>query len=344
MPVIVSVIVPVYNVENYLHRCVESLMNQTFSDYEILLIDDGSTDDSSKICDEVAQKYDKVKVFHKRNGGLGSARNYGLSYANGNYVCFIDSDDIVRETYIEKLLKAITESNADISICGYEYRLGKHSIINQSKDRVCTGAELLREFSCGNALCNFAWNKMFKIDLINRMEILYSARHCAEDMYFNCYYYRLIKKAVFIHEALYVYYVNFNSLTMRRREGFWDDMLLVYNAFSETAQIRNLEPCYSDNLYIVLLRNCILNFYKKPKTSLREFIKYADDELNGNCTKSIHPDINKLQCIDRLIYKYMSSKSYKKVHCLMIISRILKLKFFLIYSKIRSATSNGNGI
>lgn len=342
MPVIVSVIVPVYNVEKYLYRCVESLMNQTFSDYEILLIDDGSTDDSGSICDELAEKYDEVEVFHKKNGGLGSARNYGLSYANGDYVCFVDSDDTVRETYIEKLFKAITESNADISICGYEYRSGKHSTINQSKDRVCTCDELLREFSCGNALCNFAWNKMFKIDLISHMEMLYSDRHCAEDMYFNCYYYRLIKKAIFIHEALYVYYVNFDSLTMSRREGFWNDMLLVYNAFSETAKIKNLEPCYADNLYVVLLRNCILNFYKKPKTSLKEFTHYVDDKLNEISIKSIHPDVNKLQRIDCLIFKYMFSKSYKKIHWLMIISIILKSKFSLIYSKIRSSTANGN--
>ena len=96
-----SVIVPVYNVEKYITRCVESLTGQSFQDYEILLIDDGSTDKSGILCDEIEKGYDKVKTYHKRNGGLASARNYGLKCAEGKYVVFVDSDDWVTDDFLE---------------------------------------------------------------------------------------------------------------------------------------------------------------------------------------------------------------------------------------------------
>lgn len=89
----ISVIVPVYNVEKYLSRCIDSIISQTFSDFELILVDDGSTDSSGKICDEYGKKDGRVKVIHKRNGGLSSARNCGLENAKGNYICFVDSDD-----------------------------------------------------------------------------------------------------------------------------------------------------------------------------------------------------------------------------------------------------------
>ena len=99
----ISVIVPVYNTEKYLHRCVDSILAQTFTDFELLLIDDGSTDSSGAICDESAQKDSRVRVFHKENGGVSSARNLGLDKAKGKWVTFVDSDDWIKESFLNKL-------------------------------------------------------------------------------------------------------------------------------------------------------------------------------------------------------------------------------------------------
>ena len=99
----ISVIVPVYNTEKYLHRCVDSILAQTFTDFELLLIDDGSTDSSGAICDEYAQKDSRVRVFHKENGGVSSARNLGLDKAKGKWVTFVDSDDWIKESFLNKL-------------------------------------------------------------------------------------------------------------------------------------------------------------------------------------------------------------------------------------------------
>ena len=100
---LISVVVPVYNVEKFLDRCMANLLSQTYKDYEILLIDDGSKDSSGALCDRYAAICDNVRVFHKDNGGLGSARNYGIKHAKGNYVCFIDSDDQVTKEYLYHL-------------------------------------------------------------------------------------------------------------------------------------------------------------------------------------------------------------------------------------------------
>ena len=105
----ISVIVPIYNVEKYLIKCIESIINQTYKDLEIILVDDGSTDSSGKICDEFATKDNRIKVIHKKNGGLSSARNIGLDICKGNYISFIDSDDYIELDMYEKMIKIIVK-------------------------------------------------------------------------------------------------------------------------------------------------------------------------------------------------------------------------------------------
>ena len=116
----ISVIVPVYNVENYLHECIDSILNQTFKDFELILVDDGSTDNSGKICDEYAINDKRVRVYHKENGGQSSARNLGISKANTIWIAFIDSDDVVHPRMIEYLKKAIDDNNIKLSACAHK--------------------------------------------------------------------------------------------------------------------------------------------------------------------------------------------------------------------------------
>ena len=111
----ISVIVPVYNVQDYLSECVQSILNQTFSDFELLLIDDGSTDHSGEIADQLEDLDPRIQVYHKKNGGLSDARNYGLERAQGEYLAFIDSDDYVAANYLETLINLIVEYSADAS-------------------------------------------------------------------------------------------------------------------------------------------------------------------------------------------------------------------------------------
>lgn len=117
----ISIIVPIYNVEKYLPKCIESIINQTYTDLEILLIDDGSTDNSGLICDKYASIDNRIKVIHKKNGGVSSARNIGLNEANGNYIAFVDSDDYIEKNMYEKMISIINKYNVDIVSCNYNH-------------------------------------------------------------------------------------------------------------------------------------------------------------------------------------------------------------------------------
>ena len=115
----ISVIVPVYNVEQYLERCVDSIINQTYKNLEIILVNDGSTDNSGKLCDELAKRDDRIRVIHKENGGLSDARNTGIEEAEADLIGFIDSDDYIDENMYELLIDNLRETNADLSMCGH---------------------------------------------------------------------------------------------------------------------------------------------------------------------------------------------------------------------------------
>ena len=117
---LISIIVPIYNVEQYLNRCIESLVNQTYTNLEILLIDDGSTDNSGKLAEKWISNDQRIKVYHKKNGGLSDARNYGIKYAKGKYLSFVDSDDYVDMRFIEILYKTCIETNTKIATIGIQ--------------------------------------------------------------------------------------------------------------------------------------------------------------------------------------------------------------------------------
>ena len=156
----VSVIVPVYKAENYLHRCVDSLLAQTFQDYEILLVDDGSPDRSGEICDEYAKKDSRVRVFHKANGGVSSARQCGMDNARGEYTIHADPDDWVEPEMLEELYKKAKEDNADIVVCDfYEEYIGKQYYRKQQTSVIAE--EVISGFFSGklHAAC---WNKLIK--------------------------------------------------------------------------------------------------------------------------------------------------------------------------------------
>ena len=125
----ISVIMPVYNVEEFLVACMESLVNQTFRDYEIIAVDDGSTDASAEILDSYARQYDFIRVIHKKNEGQAKARNLAIQQARGEYLSFIDSDDFVKPEFLEKLYRACEETGADIAYCYYYFRGSKNGLL-----------------------------------------------------------------------------------------------------------------------------------------------------------------------------------------------------------------------
>lgn len=180
---LISIVVPVYNVEKYIHRCVDSILAQTYTNLEIILINDGSADNSGKICDEYAQKDARINVIHKRNGGPSSARNEGIDIASGKYLSFIDSDDWVAANFIEVLLKTIMKFNTKIACTGYYFVNPNNTLAvdvsdKNNKERIITSNLILEE--CFSNLGFYACNKLFAKELFD--DIRFPAGKLFEDM------------------------------------------------------------------------------------------------------------------------------------------------------------------
>ena len=160
----ISIVVPIYKVEKYLRRCIESLINQDYPDIEIILVDDGSPDNCGTICDEYAQKDARIKVVHQQNGGLSAARNAGIDIAQGDYLMFVDSDDWVEPNYCSEALNKAKDNNCDIVVFGYNNIYKYHIDITQRKEKLFKSIDAIIELH-GGQIESFAWNKIYKADL-----------------------------------------------------------------------------------------------------------------------------------------------------------------------------------
>ena len=221
----VSVIIPVFNVEDYLDRCLESVANQSFSDMEIILVDDKSTDSSGLICDNWSEKDRRIRVIHKETKeGLGFARNTGLDAASGEYVVFVDSDDYITPNMVEKCYNRMEEESADLCICMNSLELGNGYIekINYTGSKLVFDCEEIREellpsmINMKSGIFPTAWGKMFSLKVFNDNNIRFPSERvlALEDVYFDLMLYKHLNKAVVIPEQHYFYNMtNPHSLT-----------------------------------------------------------------------------------------------------------------------------------
>ena len=204
----ISVIVPVYKVEDYLNECVESIVRQSYTNLEIILVDDGSPDNCGKMIDEWAIRDERIVALHKENGGLGDARNYGFAHSTGEYIAFIDSDDYVDEKYFEKLLSALTKNDADMAGCRfYRNNLEGEGFLYPSKDNSFDFCVSQKEYmeKVYNNFGNFcvAWAKLYKRCVIKEKQFpkvrICEDALCVRDIAFRC------NKVAWIQDALYMY-------------------------------------------------------------------------------------------------------------------------------------------
>lgn len=210
----ISIIVPIYNVEKYLDRCIKSILSQTFKDFELILINDGSTDESSNICEKYKGLDNRIVVIHKENGGLSSARNVGLDIAKGKYIGFVDSDDYIDENMYYELYRSITKNNSDISICKFikVYNNNKVNLINNNLLEVnYSNIEALQELYKNNSVDFIvAWNKLYRSKLIKEFRYPLGRKHEDEFIIHKLLY--RCNKVTYINKELYYYYQRENSI------------------------------------------------------------------------------------------------------------------------------------
>ena len=208
---LISVIVPVYNVEEYLQECFEAISNQTYKNIEIILVDDGSTDGSGKLCDSIAENNERVKVIHKSNGGLSSARNTGISTALGELISFIDSDDFPRKNMIENLHKCMKENNADVVCCDFSSSETVEKCGNEVN--VFTSEEAISRLLDDYGYKCYAWNKLYKKELFEK--IRYPEGEFFEDIKTTFKIFKNAKIICYLHSDLYFYRTRQDSITNR---------------------------------------------------------------------------------------------------------------------------------
>jgi glycosyltransferase involved in cell wall biosynthesis len=215
----ISVIVPVYKVEQYLSKCIESILNQSFTDFELLLIDDGSPDNSGKICDEYAFKDKRITVFHKQNEGVSSSRNLGIENAVGEWICFVDSDDWIEKDAFQEIICSIEERKVDLVIWGYKLVYPKYSreinvpysgffSLKSEIDDLLIKCDLqkLLESTC---------NKLYSTNIIKKNSIRFDPKmSLMEDSKFNWIYFDFVKSVFSIQQSFYNYRLNHNKTSL----------------------------------------------------------------------------------------------------------------------------------
>lgn len=314
MKPIVSIIIPLYNAEKYLRKCLDSILKQTFKDFEILLVNDGSTDGSEVICKEYCQKDSRVKLFCKDNGGVSSARNLGLENSSGDYISFIDSDDYVKPNFIESLYNRMPD--CDYVLCGYIKlftdgatkcypEIGVPILNREQIEQIIKN--IVFEDSPYNGLYS-VFNKMYRREFIAdlRFDI---KRHHGEDWWFNLCLYDKSQKIGVIEDCLYYYSIsnNANSLSKKFNYNYIDHLLYSYSQILPFAAKYNLSM---EDLRAQYIHN-IFNHITKAQICLSksEFEKFYSNMISDAKLMTLFNENSKLTSKDAWLKASIKSKS-----------------------------------
>ncbi len=277
---LISVIVPIYNVEKYLTECIESIINQTYKNIEILLINDGSTDNSGRICDEYSKKDERIKVIYKENGGLSEARNYGIDIANGEYIAFVDSDDYISDMFIENLYKAIIENNTEVSQCNFTKVTDTNEEIEKrgynDKIKIKSGYEMIKDLYTNHWENIVAWNKLYSKKLFENLRYPVGKIHEDEFTIYKILY--VTKSVAIVEENLYKYRQNVNSIMGTQFKLQRLDILKAFEERIKFFEQKDENELYEMSLvaYLGKLRECYVKtrkYIKRSKDIQKEIVK-----------------------------------------------------------------------
>lgn len=302
---LVSIIIPVYNSHRTLYKCVDSVLNQLFKDWELLLIDDGSTDGSGKICEEYASKDKRIKVFHKENGGVSSARNLGIDNSNGLWLTFIDSDDWVENGYMSDLL---LDQNIDFVATYYVAEGWKNWVSLPFVDRVYN-LENMHYFldECILKLI-FPFGKLFKKDIIDKYKLRFDKKlSYGEDTLFVYNYLRYINSARVTSQSMYHYICNsVGSLSKERHSwSLYSDLIdLLCNSINSLEQRFEWDGCYVRYICVRDIYKRYLNFLKEDNL-LRSIRELRSVCKNNNVLESLKYSLDEDLTLKRRIFNIM---------------------------------------
>ncbi len=338
----VSVIVPIYKVEAYLEKCIKSIQNQTYTDLEIILVDDGSPDRCGAICDRYAEEDARIKVIHKENGGLSDARNKGLDIAAGEYILFVDSDDYIHPQMVEMLLEQLQTTDADIAVCRFkqvqeneevrfeDFISGRTEGTSVKELEVFEGQAIVENLQYKNLLTVVAWNKLYKAELFEKLR--YPKGRIHEDEFLIHHILHLCKKTVYIETELYYYLQRTGSIMGEIKfEGVRDGWI----AYEE--RLAFLQKCNYERMVLFTklhMLHYICKFYQKMENRTeaeaflcewrRKFAElYEDKGVQENLTKE-QLQVYKCFVIKPQLYYNKKIRLEKREACVQKIKKTLK--------------------
>lgn len=281
----ISVVLPIYNVKEYLEKCVKTVCNQTYTNLEIILVDDGSTDGCAEICDELQKTDARIKVIHKVNGGLSDARNVGTMQATGEYISYIDSDDYVKPTYIEYLYKLIKKYGCKMSLCTHiiSHENGNNDEIGDGTDELLSAEKCLERMLYHDVIDTSAWAKLYHIDLAKKF--LYPKGKLFEDIGNTYRFFIESGKIACGYEPQYYYMIRSNSIVtgsfnMRKldllemTDQMAEDVVRVYPSLKDAVLRRRVYARFSTLNQMkntkdhVEVRNDLIHFIKAHKAEV----------------------------------------------------------------------------
>ena len=337
---VVSVVLPIYNVEKYLNRCVKSVINQSYKNLEIILVDDGSPDNCPTLCDEWEKKDNRIKVVHKKNAGLGYARNTGIENATGEYICFFDSDDYIALDTIEKAYNLATQEKSDMVVFGFcnvkpNGATGK-AVIPHTEKTTFSGKEVQDVFLADligpdvkngkqTDLWMSAWACLYSLEMIQKASWRFVSEReiISEDIYSLLELYKYVNRVSVLSEALYFYCENAGSLTHTYKKDRYNKIKSFYKACHQLATENNYSDNVKDRLSYPYLSNTIAAMKMivgadQITTLKREQLKQIidDDTLQNVLSKA---NIQKEKKARKLLLVAVKKKKYSFVYWLMLI-------------------------
>ena len=295
---LITVVVSVYNMGHLLPKAITALTNQTYKNFEIIIVDDGSTDDSGVVCDNCAKLDARIRVVHKENGGISSARNCGIKNANGEFIIFPDPDDWVEQNYLETLIKLHSEYNSDLEISGYCIDDGNKSIAyKKSVEKSLLGKDsALVMLMKPSEFCGFAWNKLYHLDIIRKNDLLFDTElGMAQDLHFAFRYLCFCEKIAYDTTPTYHYFQHVGGvtnakspLTKRKISGLKTYEKIAELAGDEYPKVRNsaFSTIFNMSMHFLYIYNYSKMkdkaLLKLLKANLRKYKKYffGDDRYS----------------------------------------------------------------
>lgn len=320
----ISIVVPMYNAKNSIKRCVDSIINQTYSNIEIIVVDDGSNDGSYNICRKEFQENKNVHLYHKENGGVSSARNYGITKCHGQYIAFVDPDDYIEKDMYQKLYNSIQKNKSDIAMCGYircTKRYKDYSLFSYTKDTI-SGLELLKDIYNYRTM-GVLWNKLFcakKIKLLFDNEV-----HFCEDVLFLTQI--CIKEVTIsvVNEGLYYYEMNEESLSSGK---FNERKFTIIKSLEQIGKIVEKSSVCKDACFFI--SSTLVYVY----TNLFYSVEMHNLDQKKNLVKTYLQKFLKTKKLDH--------KSKLKIYCALWTPRIFfKLKTFKTHIVSKKSTLEG---